>query len=105
MPLEFLPILSILEPPQRRLWDELGRLPNSFVLCGGTAVALQLGHRSSVDFDFVAANEFDPDELCRRDSVPEWHPTDAKVGEHSDLHCRSRWTGSSFVLWDADRSD
>jgi hypothetical protein len=51
MPLEFQPILSILEPSQRRLWDEFDSIPRAFVLCGGTAVALQLGHRSSVDFD------------------------------------------------------
>jgi len=63
MPLEFLPILSILEPSQRRLWSELSAVPSSFVLCGGTAVALQLGHRSSVDFDFIAEAEFDPDKL------------------------------------------
>lgn len=63
MPLEFAPILTILDVPQRRLWDELDSVPPSFVLCGGTAVALQLGHRSSVDFDFVASKEFDPDEL------------------------------------------
>lgn len=63
MPLEFAPILTILDGPQRRLWDELGSVADPFVLCGGTAVALQLGHRSSVDFDFVANKEFDPDEL------------------------------------------
>jgi hypothetical protein len=34
-----------------------------FVLCGGTAIALQLGHRASLDFDFIAAQEFDPDAL------------------------------------------
>lgn len=62
-PLEFDPILTVLAPPQRRLWDELTAVPESFVLCGGTAVALQLGHRSSVDFDFVARSEFDPDEM------------------------------------------
>lgn len=66
MPLEFAPILTILAGPQRRLWDELGSVADPFVLCGGTAVALQLGHRSSVDFDFVAREEFDPDELTSR---------------------------------------
>lgn len=65
LPLEFTAILSILAPPQRRLWDELRVVPQSFVLCGGTAVALQLGHRTSVDFDFVGNHEFDPDNLLR----------------------------------------
>jgi hypothetical protein len=69
MPLEFAPILSILEPAQRKLWDELGHVPDSFVLCGGTAVALQLGHRSSLDFDFLSGHEFDPDDLIRNLSI------------------------------------
>lgn len=34
----------------------------SFVLYGGTAVALYLGHRESVDFDFFTHLTFQPDE-------------------------------------------
>jgi len=63
MAIEFEPNLSILPPEQRRLWSELGELPDPFVLCGGTAIALQLGHRASVDFDFISSEEFDPDQL------------------------------------------
>jgi predicted nucleotidyltransferase component of viral defense system len=61
MPSDFRPILSILQEPQRRLWGELANVPPKFVLCGGTAVALHLGHRQSVDFDFIANQEFDPE--------------------------------------------
>jgi hypothetical protein len=60
---EFVPKLSVLPPGQRQLWDELRALPSSFVLCGGTAIALQLGHRMSLDFDFISSEEFDPDVL------------------------------------------
>lgn len=63
MAVEFDPQLSILPVQQRRLWSELGDVPSSFVLCGGTAIALQLGHRASIDFDFIAPEGFDPDEL------------------------------------------
>jgi hypothetical protein len=59
----FQPKLSILPAEQRRIWPELGCLPQQFVLCGGTGIALQLGHRASLDFDFVASQDFDPDEL------------------------------------------
>lgn len=48
----FSPQLGILPPPQRRLWPELSAVPPSFVLYGGTAIALYLGHRPSVDFGF-----------------------------------------------------
>jgi hypothetical protein len=60
---EFRPKLSFLQEPQRRLWSELVAVPSPFVLCGGTAVALHLGHRFSVAFDFIASAEFDPDTL------------------------------------------
>lgn len=59
----FAPKLEILPPAQRRLWDELRQAPHEFVLYGGTAVALHLGHRQSVDFDFFGDLEFDPDRL------------------------------------------
>lgn len=49
---EFSPRLEILPASQRRLWTELSTVPHEFVLYGGTALALHLGHRSSVDFDF-----------------------------------------------------
>ena len=34
-----------------------------FYLAGGTALALQLGHRDSIDFDFFRAESFAPEEL------------------------------------------
>jgi hypothetical protein len=50
----FAPRLDILPTPQLRLWPELARIPSHFVLYGGTAIALWLGHRDSVDFDFFS---------------------------------------------------
>jgi hypothetical protein len=55
--------LDILPSSQRRLWDELHALPPEFVLYGGTAVALQLGHRQSVDFDLFSNRSFDSQKL------------------------------------------
>ncbi|HTY51400.1 MAG TPA: nucleotidyl transferase AbiEii/AbiGii toxin family protein [Steroidobacteraceae bacterium] len=51
--------LSALPAAQRRLWREFSALPPSFVLYGGTAAALHLGHRHSVDFDFFANRALD----------------------------------------------
>ncbi len=62
------PNLSILSEPQRRLWAELGDTPRAFVLYGGTALALRLGHRQSEEFDFFSNKPFHPDSL--RDSIP-----------------------------------
>ncbi|MBI5394408.1 MAG: nucleotidyl transferase AbiEii/AbiGii toxin family protein [Verrucomicrobia bacterium] len=54
-----------LPAPQRALWPELKQVPRRFVLYGGTALALRLGHRESVDFDFFANAPVYPDELLR----------------------------------------
>jgi hypothetical protein len=59
----FSPHLEILPPAQRRLWNELNEVPNEFVLYGGTAIALHLGHRQSVDFDFFGSRDIDPARL------------------------------------------
>ena len=55
------PILAALPNEQRRLWPALADVPHSFVLYGGTALALRLGHRSSVDFDFFSSSPLDHD--------------------------------------------
>ena len=63
MPDPFSPRLDILPPSQRRLWHELAEVPPEFALYGGTAIALHLGHRRSVDFDFFGNRLLDPDKL------------------------------------------
>jgi hypothetical protein len=63
MTADFAPRLDVLPPPQRRLWDELSAVPAEFVLYGGTALALHLGHRESVDFDFFGDRPLDPERL------------------------------------------
>ena len=55
--------LEILPQAQRRLWNELKNTPQEFVLYGGTALALRLGHRTSEDFDFFSNRPFLPDAL------------------------------------------
>jgi hypothetical protein len=49
------PKIGILPPAQREIWPQLAPAPAELlVLYGGTAVALHLGHRQSVDFDFFS---------------------------------------------------
>jgi hypothetical protein len=59
----FIPQLKILPPAQLALWYELTAVPSDFVLYGGTALALHLGHRDSIDFYFFSDVGFDPDLL------------------------------------------
>ena len=52
--------MDILPMSQQRLWPELRSAPSlGFTLYGGTALALRLGHRQSVDFDFFSENSLD----------------------------------------------
>lgn len=57
------PKLEILPPAQLRFWRERSHIPPDFVLYGGTAIALRLGHRSSEDFDFFSSKPFQADGL------------------------------------------
>ena len=66
MPNFFEPRLDILPESQLDLLPELNVVPLDFVLYGGTALALQLGHRVSGDFDFFSSTGFDPDRLQSR---------------------------------------
>ncbi len=59
----FSPKLNILPESQRALWKELKATPKHFVLYGGTALAIRLGHRVSEDFDFFTNATFEPQGL------------------------------------------
>ena len=67
--MSFRPKFDILPEPQKKLWPELAEVPKGFVLYGGTALALRLGHRQSVDFDFFASVPIHPDALLSSLSI------------------------------------
>ncbi|GAC1341385.1 MAG: nucleotidyl transferase AbiEii/AbiGii toxin family protein [Beijerinckiaceae bacterium] len=61
------PRLDILPDAQRAIWSALRpSIEMGLVLYGGTAVALRLGHRNSLDFDFFCANPLDKSEVRNR---------------------------------------
>ncbi len=56
--------LDILPPAQRKLWPKLSfTVPLGFTLFGGTAIAVQIGHRISVDFDFFRSEPLSKTQL------------------------------------------
>jgi len=56
----FVPQMRILPPSQQTIWASLAFASKSgFVLYGGTAIALRLGHRQSIDFDFFSDQPLD----------------------------------------------
>jgi hypothetical protein len=69
MPASFEPRTDILPKGQQEIWPLLAPTPDlSFVLYGGTAVALYFGHRVSVDFDFFSSVPLDKRRL--EESLP-----------------------------------
>jgi len=75
--------LEILPFAQRKLWNELNGTPKEFVLYGGTALALRLGHRSSRDFDFFSNQSFAPEVL--RKAIPHLQDAEMVQFEHNTL--------------------
>ena len=56
-------INETLDQQRIALLPKLAKFKNNFYLAGGTALALQLGHRKSIDFDFFTEKDFETNEL------------------------------------------
>ena len=59
--------LKILAEAQRKLWVKIAGVKSidNFYLAGGTAIALHLGHRESIDFDFFTNKNCVNDKLLQ----------------------------------------
>ncbi len=54
---------NILDEKRVNILNHLKYFKNNFYLAGGTALALQIGHRDSIDFDFFTKNDIDTNAL------------------------------------------
>lgn len=50
---------EILDKKRKSVLSILENFKDRFYLAGGTALALQIGHRDSIDFDFFTGLDFD----------------------------------------------
>lgn len=92
--------LKTLPDNVRHLIERLGRLPTvePFYLAGGSAVALHLGHRRSVDLDFfVAQDEFKIEPLLK-DLRSVGHLT-IQQQSHGTLNAALEGTPVSFFVY------
>lgn len=71
--------VDCLGPKVRNVWDALGRTGERYVLIGGTALALRLGHRVSVDIDLATSLPCEHPRVLRR------HWGDPRIGKHKWL--------------------
>src|SRR3989338_354861 len=93
---------KILTEEQIELLPLVKKFSDAFYLVGGTAVALQLGHRRSIDFDLFSDREFANDNLLAK--VRRFYPVD-KVYVKSrgqmtiDIHgVRMTWYQFPFII-------
>jgi hypothetical protein len=64
MPQRLDPKFDVLPAAQLQIWNALAAAPRlGFVLYGGTAIALHLGHRRSIDFDFFRSDPLDKNQI------------------------------------------
>src|SRR3989344_5264028 len=55
-----------LDEKRQTLLPAIGVFKKEFYLAGGTALALQIGHRVSVDFDFYTEKDFGTEDMYER---------------------------------------
>lgn len=73
-----------LKSEQKEIFDKLNKFPQ-FYLGGGTALALQIGHRISVDFDFFSEQEITLDLLPKIEEVFSGYKRDVLVNDSEQL--------------------
>jgi hypothetical protein len=54
---------EILDTARQSILPRFAHIKDRFYLAGGTALALHLGHRESVDFDFFSPDSFNTEKL------------------------------------------
>lgn len=57
---------EILTQEQKKLLPLVRKFSRAFGLVGGTAIALYIGHRASIDFDLFSLKEFDNDAVRKK---------------------------------------
>lgn len=94
--------LEVLQPKTRKAFDflsnEMWLQQSGWYLAGGTALALQTGHRKSVDLDFFTQNkDFSNDELLGHfSSAADWK-TD--INEKNTIYGELYGTKVSFIAY------
>jgi hypothetical protein len=87
----FKPRLDVLPAAQKNLRPELAQTPSHFTLYGGTAIALRLGHRQSVDFDFFSPRTFEPRSLL--ETIPYLKSSEARQTAPNTLTVTAQRSG------------
>lgn len=91
--------LNILPQGYEEVINKILKYPfiKGFYLSGGTALALQLGHRESYDFDFFSRDEFNPEEILK--SLKSDFDVDDLTIASGTLNCVLKGVKFQFLLY------
>jgi len=67
---------------------------SDFYLAGGTGLALQMGHRKSLDLDFFTPHDFDTEELRAKIK-----PDKVILNRKNTIHCEISGIKCSFIYY------
>ncbi|HAS00106.1 MAG: hypothetical protein US57_C0011G0046 [Candidatus Moranbacteria bacterium GW2011_GWC2_37_73] len=83
-----------------RVFEKIKKIDilKSFYLAGGTALAIELGHRKSIDLDFFSKENFSPVELKKL--LPEIGSVVVVGEEDGTLHCTIDGVKVSFLRYE-----
>lgn len=92
---------EILGQKQAEIFPKLAFIKGEgFYLAGGTGLALQIGHRTSVDFDFYSQKHFDPARFYTRIEAIFRGRTTKTLQEKDTLFCLVRDVELSFFFYE-----
>lgn len=92
---------KILNREQLEIWPRLNFLASQGIyLAGGTALALQLGHRTSVDFDFYSQPHFESADLYKQIESVFSKEIERTLMEEDTLFCTVKGVELSFFYYE-----
>lgn len=92
---------KILNREQLEIWPKLDFLASQGIyLAGGTALALQLGHRTSIDFDFYSRLRFKSADLYKQIKSVFGKTAERTLMEEDTLFCTVKGVELSFFYYE-----
>ncbi len=91
--------LGALTPEAKALWPRLSEVSDGYYLAGGTALALQLNHRQSLDFDFFAKKHIPRTQLAKVERVFRGHRIIPSINNRDELTVLVDGVKFSFISY------
>lgn len=89
--------LEVLTPEARVLWPTLKECGTQYYLASGTALALQLNHRQSLDFDFFSENPIPRNQLLKVEKIFAGHTVAPSTNNRDELTILVDGVKCSFI--------